>query len=79
MKPLKLLTTALAGIAALLFSTQARAQLQPGDVAPTFQTQAALAGKPFTFDLAQSLRQGPVVLYFYPKAFTKGKFTVASS
>ena len=72
MKTSSKILTALAGIAALLFSTQARAQLQPGDVAPTFQTQAALAGKPFTFDLAQSLRQGPVVLYFYPKAFTKG-------
>ena len=33
---------------------------------------AALGGKPFSFSLAESLKQGPVVLYFYPKAFTTG-------
>ena len=39
---------------------------------PDFTTQATLAGKPFTFSLAAALKQGPVVLYFYPAAFTPG-------
>jgi peroxiredoxin Q/BCP len=50
----------------------AYAALKPGDAAPDFTTQATLAGKPFTFALAQALKSGPVVLYFYPAAFTKG-------
>ena len=36
------------------------------------RTQGALAGRTFTFDLQQALRRGPVVLYFFPKAFTQG-------
>jgi thioredoxin-dependent peroxiredoxin len=48
------------------------AALKPGEPAPDFTTQATLAGKPFTFALADALKSGPVVLYFYPAAFTKG-------
>ena len=48
------------------------AALKPGAQAPDFTTQAMLAGKPFTFSLADALKNGPVVLYFYPAAFTKG-------
>ena len=48
------------------------AALSTGVQAPDFTTQATLAGKPFTFSLAQALKSGPVVLYFYPAAFTKG-------
>ena len=48
------------------------AALQPGAEAPDFTTQATLAGKPFTFSLADALKHGPVVLYFYPAAFTPG-------
>ena len=48
------------------------AALQPGANAPDFTTQATLAGKPFQFSLADALKKGPVVLYFYPAAFTKG-------
>src|SRR6202163_2093236 len=48
------------------------AALKPGAQAPDFTTQATLAGKPFTFSLADALKQGPVVLYFYPAAFTPG-------
>jgi peroxiredoxin len=48
------------------------AALQPGADAPDFTTQATLAGKPFKFALAEALKAGPVVLYFYPAAFTKG-------
>src|SRR6202521_6130566 len=48
------------------------AALKPGAQAPNFTTQATLAGKPFTFSLATALKSGPVVLYFYPAAFTPG-------
>jgi peroxiredoxin len=48
------------------------AALKPGSPAPDFTTQATLAGKPFTFALADALKSGPVVLYFYPAAFTHG-------
>ncbi|HEY3730177.1 MAG TPA: peroxiredoxin [Steroidobacteraceae bacterium] len=50
----------------------AMAALQPGAAAPDFTTQATLAGKPFQFSLADALKKGPVVLYFYPAAFTPG-------
>ena len=59
-------------IAACLLAAPSFAALKPGDQAPDFATQATLAGKPFTFVLADALKQGPVVLYFYPAAFTKG-------
>jgi peroxiredoxin len=48
------------------------AALKPGVTAPLFTTQASLAGKPFDFSLAEALKSGPVVLYFYPAAFTSG-------
>ena len=48
------------------------ATLAPGTQAPDFTTQASLAGKPFAFSLADALKKGPVVLYFYPAAFTPG-------
>lgn len=43
-----------------------------GDKAPDFTAQATLAGKEFTFNLADALKKGPVVVYFYPEAFTPG-------
>ena len=55
-----------------LLASPALAMLEPGTVAPDFKTQATLAGQPFTFSLAEALKSGPVVLYFYPAAFTKG-------
>lgn len=58
--------------AALVIAAAAQAALPVGAKAPVFQTQAALAGKPFRLDLAQQLKKGPVVLYFFPAAFTKG-------
>ena len=48
------------------------AALPDGAKAPDFTTQASLAGKEFRFSLAEALRKGPVVLYFYPAAFTPG-------
>jgi peroxiredoxin Q/BCP len=53
-----------------LYSSAADAALKPGDPAPDFTVQAAQGGKEFTFSLAEALRKGPVVLYFYPKSFT---------
>ena len=50
----------------------AQAALAVGDAAPAFTAPAALGGKPFDFSLADSLKKGPVVLYFFPKAFTSG-------
>lgn len=48
------------------------AALPVGAAAPAFTAQASLAGKPFAFNLAAALKKGPVVLYFYPAAFTSG-------
>ncbi len=50
----------------------ASAQLKPGDAAPAFTLAATLAGEAFEFSLDKALEQGPVVLYFYPAAFTQG-------
>ena len=52
--------------------TGASAELPKGAKAPVFATRAALAGKDFGFALNAALAKGPVVLYFYPKAFTCG-------
>jgi len=50
----------------------AAAELQPGAVAPDFSAPATQGGNEFSFKLAEALKKGPVVLYFYPAAFTKG-------
>ena len=62
-------------LAALMLSVvaiPARAALKSGDKAPDFSAKASLAGKEFTFSLADALKKGPVVVYFYPSAFTGG-------
>lgn len=56
----------------VLAATTAFAALKQGDLAPDFKTQASLAGKEFTFSLRDALKNGPVVVYFYPAAFTGG-------
>ena len=61
---------ALLGILGLAGPVQAA--LPVGAAAPDFTTVGALAGKPFKVNLKSQLKKGPVVLYFYPKAFTKG-------
>src|SRR5438552_8081723 len=55
-----------------LFAVPTFAALPDGTKAPDFTTQASLAGKAFQFSLAKALKKGPVVLYFYPAAFTPG-------
>jgi peroxiredoxin Q/BCP len=57
---------------ALLASSAAFAALKAGDPAPAFSAQASLAGKPFTYSLKDGLAKGPVVVYFYPSAYTAG-------
>jgi peroxiredoxin Q/BCP len=59
-------------VAAALISVPAWAALPDGTKAPDFSTDASLAGKSFKFSLADALKKGPVVLYFYPAAFTPG-------
>ncbi len=67
---MRILTAGL--IAASFAATPCFAALQPGQTAPDFSTPATLGGHEFSFHLADALKTGPVVLYFYPAAFTKG-------
>src|SRR5438105_1209851 len=59
-------------MATALIAVPAFAALPDGTKAPDFSTDASLAGKAFKFSLADALKKGPVVLYFYPAAFTPG-------
>jgi len=62
---------ALAALAAALASP-AFAELKAGTKAPDFTAPAYLAGQPFTYKLSDALKKGPVVVYFFPAAHTKG-------
>jgi thioredoxin-dependent peroxiredoxin len=55
-----------------LISLPVLAALKVGDKAPDFSARASLAGKEFNFSLENALKKGPVVVYFYPSAYTKG-------
>src|ERR1043166_3349783 len=55
-----------------VISLPAYAALKQGDKAPDFSARASLAGKEFNFSLKDALKKGPVVVYFYPSAFTGG-------
>ena len=76
MKPLagKILGAPLIVLALTLsvLSSPARAALDIGESVPKFSAQAALAGKVFTFSLGDALAKGPVVVYFFPAAFSIG-------
>lgn len=67
---MKRMLPALVCVSFLLFP--AYAALPVGASAPDFTARATLNGQPFDFSLADALHKGPVVLYFYPKAFTRG-------
>jgi thioredoxin-dependent peroxiredoxin len=60
-----------AALVLALAGTPAGAALAPGTTAPPFTAEASLGGTTFEFDLRRALAKGPVVLYFYPAAFTK--------
>ncbi len=66
----RLATAAL--LVASMLAMPAFAALKPGDAAPDFTATATLGGQEFSFSLASALKKGPVVLYFFPKAFTTG-------
>jgi peroxiredoxin len=65
---------ALAPIVAMgsLLATPALAALPVGATAPDFSTEATMAGKAYPYNLDKELKKGPVVLYFFPAAFTPG-------
>lgn len=63
---------ALGALVALASTMPAFAALEPGAMAPAFTAKASQAGKAFTFSLAEALKKGPVVVYFYPSAYTGG-------
>ena len=63
---------ALAFATAALIAGPAAAELKPGAAAPDFTTRGAIAGKVVPIHLADALKKGPVVLYFFPAAFTSG-------
>jgi thioredoxin-dependent peroxiredoxin len=63
---------AVLAVVAALLALPSHAALKPGDPAPDFTAPASLGGSVFTFSLAAALKKGPVVLYFYPAAFTTG-------
>ena len=65
-------STLCAALALAAIPAAANATLAVGAKAPDFSTQVSLAGKPMPFSLKAALKKGPVVLYFYPAAFTKG-------
>jgi len=69
MKPLRVLSAAFGLVASAI---PAYAALKTGNAAPLFTAEASIGGKPFTFALKDALAKGPVVLYFYPAAFTPG-------
>lgn len=59
-------------VMALLFPYAAEAALDVGEPAPDFTTSASLAGKAYRYSLAENLAKGPVVVYFFPAAFSVG-------
>jgi thioredoxin-dependent peroxiredoxin len=69
---MKKIVLAVWGSMALTLAGSAWAALDIGDKAPDFTAPAALAGKEYKFSLSESLAKGPVVLYFFPAAFTSG-------
>jgi len=62
----------MAGLLAASIALPAAAALKEGDNAPAFQAQASQAGKAFGYALKEALKKGPVVVYFYPSAYTGG-------
>lgn len=69
---MKTLLAPFAALLALALPASAQAELPVGAKAPVFATAAAKGGKAMGFNLKAALQRGPVVLYFYPKAFTQG-------
>jgi len=71
------LIASLAAVAAI--SAPAAAELEPGETAPDFTVEGFQAGEPVSFHLAEALEAGPVVVFFFPAAFTSGCEAQAAS
>ncbi|CAN5179734.1 peroxiredoxin [soil metagenome] len=69
---MKRLAVTAAALSAAALASSAHAALPIGAAAPTFTGKGGLAGKEIDFNLATALKKGPVVLYFFPAAFTSG-------
>ncbi len=65
-------TVLLGLLGSAVIALPALAALEVGDTAPNFEARASLAGNAFDFSLRDALDRGPVVVYFYPSAFTRG-------
>ena len=72
MRGMKMLASLSALAALALVAAPAHAALKEGAKAPAFVAKGAMAGKPIIFDLQKALKKGPVVVYFFPAAFTPG-------
>lgn len=72
MKKRFVVAATLGSLAAFFVAMPAAAALKPGATAPDFALEASLAGKDFGFSLKEALKKGPVVVYFYPSAYTGG-------
>jgi peroxiredoxin len=70
--PIRQVFASAAVLGAIALTSPAHAALKEGAAAPDFKTSAALGGKTFDFKLSDALKKGPVVLYFFPAAFTSG-------
>ncbi len=68
----KTIALAMLAISSAWLTLPAHAALKEGDTAPDFKLQASQAGKPFSYAIKDALKKGPVVVYFYPSAFTNG-------
>jgi len=69
---MKATTSVLAALATGMVCSSVLAALQPGSPAPQFTATASRNGKSFQYSLKSALRRGPVVVYFYPSAYTRG-------
>jgi len=72
MKTFRRTAILLFGLLPIGFAQVALAALKEGDLAPEFKAQASFAGKAFKFSLKDALGNGPVVVYFFPSAYTQG-------
>ena len=72
MKNLLKLATLTIGLGAATLASPSFAALKVGAKAPDFSAPAYLAGNRFTFKLADALKKGPVVVYFFPAPHTSG-------
>lgn len=72
-KTMKKFFAAAAIVAAAAIATPAAfAALEKGAAAPEFSATGMIGGKEFTFKLSEALKKGPVVMYFFPAAYTAG-------